>query len=133
MAACRPGGGGIWRGRGLHAPRGRWAKRLSDTGDLAPNERRQQSRETFARDGLDEPTLSVMSFGYARGVPRNADLVFDMRFLRNPHWVDALRPGTGLDADVSAYIADDPAYADAMTRIESLLLLLLPQIGRAQV
>src|SRR3546814_1861117 len=68
-----------------------------------------------------------MSFGYARGVPRNADLVFDMRFLRNPHWVDALRPGTGLDADVSAYIADDPAYADAMTRIESLLLLLLPR------
>src|SRR3546814_18138722 len=77
-----------------------------------------------------------MSFGYARGVPRNADLVFDMRFLRNPHWVDALRPGTGLDADVSAYIADDPAYADAMTRIESLLLLLLPRYraeGKAYV
>src|SRR3546814_18376437 len=72
-----------------------------------------------------------MSFGYARGVPRNADLVFDMRFLRNPHWVDALRPGTGLDADVSAYIADDPAYADAMTRIESLLLLLLPRYRAA--
>src|SRR3546814_12385229 len=59
-----------------------------------------------------------------------------MRFLRNPHWVDALRPGTGLDADVSAYIADDPAYADAMTRIESLLLLLLPRYraeGKAYV
>jgi UPF0042 nucleotide-binding protein len=68
-----------------------------------------------------------MSFGFARGVPRNADLVFDMRFLRNPHWDDALRPGTGRDADVSAYIAADPAYDAAMERIEDLLLLLLPR------
>ena len=42
-------------------------------------------------------TLAIMSFGFARGVPRNADLVFDMRFLRNPHWEDELRPLTGLD------------------------------------
>jgi UPF0042 nucleotide-binding protein len=71
--------------------------------------------------------LQVMSFGFARGIPRGADLVFDMRFLRNPHWVPELRPGTGLDADVSAYIAEDPAYAAAVGQIESLLLLLLPR------
>ena len=68
-----------------------------------------------------------MSFGFARGLPRNADLVFDMRFLRNPHWDETLRPGTGLDADVGAYVAADPAYEAAMAQIESLLLLLLPR------
>src|SRR3546814_2502589 len=83
LASDRPASDGIWRERELLAPLRRWANRLIDTGDLAPNELRQQIRDTFARDGLDPPTLSVMSFGYARGVPRNAELVFDMRFLRN--------------------------------------------------
>jgi UPF0042 nucleotide-binding protein len=68
-----------------------------------------------------------MSFGYARGVPRGADLVFDMRFLRNPHWEDSLRPLTGLDPRVGAYVAADPAYEEAVSRIEDLLLLLLPR------
>ena len=93
-------------------------------------------RATFGGDGLGEPTLSVMSFGYARGIPRNADLVFDMRFLRNPHWVEKLRPGTGLDADVAAYVTADPTYDAAMERIEDLLLLLLPRYraeGKAYV
>jgi UPF0042 nucleotide-binding protein len=85
---------------------------------------------------MGQTVLTIASFGFARGLPRDADLVFDMRFLRNPHWVDALRPGTGQDADVSAYIADDPAYGQAMAQIESLLLLLLPRYqaeGKAYV
>jgi UPF0042 nucleotide-binding protein len=53
--------------------------------------------------------------------------VFDMRFLQNPHWVDALRPQTGLDRAVGEYIATDPAYEDAVARIEQLLLVLLPR------
>jgi RNase adapter protein RapZ len=53
--------------------------------------------------------------------------VFDMRFLRNPHWVDELRPKTGLDAPVGDYVATDPAYEDAVGRIEALLLTLLPR------
>jgi len=68
-----------------------------------------------------------MSFGFARGVPRNADLVLDMRFLRNPHWDQILRPMTGLDAPVAAYVAEDPAYPEAIERIEGLLELLLPR------
>jgi UPF0042 nucleotide-binding protein len=68
-----------------------------------------------------------MSFGFSRGVPLNADLVFDMRFLRNPHWEPDLRPKTGLDPDVSAYIVDDPAYEESLSRIEELLALLLPR------
>jgi RNase adapter protein RapZ len=69
----------------------------------------------------------VMSFGFARGIPANADLVFDMRFLRNPHWVDSLRPGTGKDRDVADYVIGDPAYADALARIEGLLETLIPR------
>ena len=80
--------------------------------------------------------LAVTSFGYARGLPSNADLVFDMRFLRNPHWVEDLRPGTGLDAEVAADVAADPAYPEAMAQIEALLLMLLPRYraeGKAYV
>ena len=68
-----------------------------------------------------------MSFGFARGVPRNADLVLDMRFLRNPHWQEELRDLTGLDEAVGAYIAGDEAYEEALARIEELLLTLLPR------
>ena len=127
LALDRPAADGIARERELLAPLRRWANRLIDTTDLSSNQLAQQVRDTFSRDHQDGPTLSVMSFGFARGVPRNADLVFDMRFLRNPHWVPELRPGTGLDADVSAYVAADPAYEAAVSRIEDLLLLLLPR------
>ena len=136
LALDRPASDGIARERELLAPLRRWANRLIDTTDLSSNELAQQVRATFGGDGLGEPTLSVMSFGYARGVPRNADLVFDMRFLRNPHWDEKLRPGTGLDADVAAYVAADPAYDDAMKQIQDLLLLLLPRYraeGKAYV
>jgi UPF0042 nucleotide-binding protein len=127
LALDRPASDGIARERELLAPLRRWANRLIDTTDLTSNDLAQQVRQTFGGDGLGEPALAVMSFGFARGVPRNADLMFDMRFLRNPHWVDELRPGTGLDDDVSAYIAEDPAYEAAMKQIEDLLLLLLPR------
>lgn len=127
LAQDRPAGDGIARERELLEPLRRWANRLIDTTTLTGNELAQQIRSTFSGEGLGEPTLSVMSFGFARGLPANADLVFDMRFLRNPHWVDSLRPGTGKDRDVAAYVAADPAYADALERIEDLLLTLLPR------
>ena len=127
LALDRLASDGIARERELLAPLRRWANRLIDTTNLTANELAQQVRESFSGEGLGEPTLSILSFGFSRGVPRNADLVFDMRFLRNPHWVPTLRPGTGLDADVSAYIAEDPAYEAAVSQIESLLLLLLPR------
>ena len=71
--------------------------------------------------------LVIMSFAISRGEPPEANLVFDMRFLRNPHWVDSLRPGTGKDRDVADYVAGDPSYADALARIEGLLETLIPR------
>lgn len=127
LAQDRPAGDGIARERELLEPLRRWANRLVDTTNLSGNELAQQIRATFSGEGLGEPTLSVMSFGFARGIPANADFVFDMRFLRNPHWVDSLRPGTGKDRDVADYVAADPAYADALERIEGLILALLPR------
>ena len=127
LALDRPASDGIARERELLSPLRRWANRLIDTTNLTANELAQQIRATFSGEGLGKPTLSVTSFGFSRGLPRNADLVFDMRFLRNPHWVPELRPGTGLDPEVAAYVAADPAYDAAVGQIESLLLLLLPR------
>lgn len=127
LAQDRPAGDGIARERELLEPLRRWANRLIDTSNMSGNELAQQIRSTFSGEGLGGPTLSVMSFGFARGIPGNADLVFDMRFLRNPHWVDSLRPGTGKDRDVADYVAGDPAYADALERIEGLIETLIPR------
>lgn len=70
--------------------------------------------------------LDILSFAFSRGEPPDANLVLDMRFLRNPHWRDELRLLCGQDAPVGDYIAGDAAYDEAMARIEALLLTLLP-------
>jgi len=126
MAPDRPATDGIAEERQLMAPLRRWADHVIDTTDLDSNALRQQVRARFAA-GAEAPTLSVVSFGFARGIPRNADNVFDLRFLKNPHWVDDLRPLTGRDAQVAGYIATDEAYEPAIGRIEDLVLTLLPR------
>jgi UPF0042 nucleotide-binding protein len=126
LAPDRPATDGIGAERELMAPLRRWADYVIDTTDTDSNALQRQIRERFASGGATA-TLHVMSFGFARGLPRNADNVFDMRFLRNPHWVDDLRPMTGLDAPVGQYIAGDPGYGTALPLIEALLLDLLPR------
>jgi len=130
LALDRPAADGIARERELMGPLRRWADHVVDTTDTGTNVLQQELRTRFAgTQEAETPTLLVMSFGFARGVPRNADLVFDMRFLRNPHWDDALRPRTGIDPEVAAYVAADPAYGAALEQIGSLLELLLPRYG----
>ena len=136
LAPDRPAADGIARERELIAPLRRWADHVIDTTSSTSHDLQLDLRNRFATGAAGDPTLSVMSFGFARGLPRNADLVFDMRFLRNPHWDAALRPMTGLDAAVGDYIRDDQAYAESVSRIEELLLLLLPRYkaeGKAYV
>ncbi|MFS0736797.1 RNase adapter RapZ [Sphingomonas sp. 1P06PA] len=127
LALDWPAADGIARERALMEPLHRAADHLFDTTEQSSNGLQQELRDRFGGARAEAPTLTVMSFGFSRGLPRNADLVFDMRFLRNPHWDEALRPGTGFDSGVAAYIAADPAYAEAVERIEALLLLLLPR------
>ena len=127
LAPDRPATDGIAEERELTAPLKRWSDHVIDTTDTDSNALRQQIRSRFGSGGSDAPILSVISFGFARGVPRNADLVFDMRFLRNPHWEKGLKDLTGLDQAVCDHIAGDEAYDDSLVRIEDLILTLLPR------
>ena len=127
LATDRPAADGIARERELLAPLRRDFGHVVDTTGFSRNDLQHDIRARFSGEKGATTSLLIQSFGFARGLPRNADLVFDMRFLRNPHWDRDLRPMTGLDADIAAYIAEDPAYAPAVSQIESLLLLLLPR------
>ncbi len=135
LAPDRPAIDGIAQEREMLAPLKRWADHVIDSTEVDSNALRLQIRHRFG-DAEDSPTLTIQSFGFARGIPRNADLVFDMRFLRNPHWDEDLRALTGLDPAVAAHVAEDEAYEDALLKIEELLLTLLPRYraeGKAYV
>lgn len=127
LALDRPAADGIARERELVAPLRRWAEHVIDTTASTANDLKQDVRERFGDGGDADTTLSILSFGFARGVPRNADLVFDMRFLRNPFWDEKLRPLSGLDEEVALHVRADPAYGEALTRIEELILFLVPR------
>lgn len=127
LALDRPAADGIARERELLEPLRRAADHLIDSSDLTSNGLQQAIRKRFA--GSFESTLTLLSFGFSRGVPRNADFVFDMRFLRNPYWDETLRPLTGLDEVVCTYVRADPLFETAVTQIETLLAALLPRYG----
>lgn len=133
-ARGRPIGDGIRAERELLEPLRARAAIVIDTSDFPVNELQQVIRAQFAGEARGAMTLTVSSFGFARGMPPLADLVFDMRFLDNPHWDPVLRPQTGLDPAVGAHIESDPAFAPAYARIRDLVLELLPHYaaqGRA--
>lgn len=128
MAAGRPVLDGIAAERELLEPLRRWAEVLIDTTALTSNDLQARVRELFAPAEAETAlTLTISSFGFARGMPPLADLVFDMRFLDNPHWVPGLKEQTGQDAAVGEHIERDPAFADVFARIRDLLLVLLPR------
>ena len=126
MAQDRPAMDGVAIDRNLMEPFRRWAETVVDTSKLSAYDLQQVIRERFTSEKTPHSTITVTSFGFSRGVPHNADLVFDLRFLRNPHWDSALRPMTGMDASVAEYVAADPQYDEAMQKIRDLLRFLLP-------
>lgn len=130
LAADRPAEDGIARERSMTAPLRMAADSVLDTTDLKPSELRDEVRRRYGEGG-GQPVLTIASFGFARGVSRTADLMFDMRFLDNPHWVDELRPLTGEDEPVRAHLAKDPAWTDSMDRIEALLKDWIPRYWAA--
>ncbi|MEY4159419.1 MAG: RNase adapter RapZ [Pseudomonadota bacterium] len=136
LAADMPASSGIAAERELLEPLRRWADVVITTTDMGPNELQQIVRERFAPVSQQKLTVTIASFGFSRGMPPVADLVFDMRFLDNPHWVDHLRPLTGKDAPIAAHIRKDVAFAPAFSQIRDLLLTLLPRYevqGKAYV
>jgi UPF0042 nucleotide-binding protein len=100
---------------------------IIDTTGLTPNDLRERVREAFAgtprEAGLQ---VAVVSFGYKYGVPRDADLVLDCRFLPNPYWVDWLRDVPGTDPPVKRYVTGQPQYAEFVSRLRALLDHVLP-------
>ena len=127
MGRGRPVLDGIKAERELLEPLRSWADLVIDTSDYSTNHLQQVVRERFADDAHQPMTVTVSSFGFARGMPPLADLLFDVRFLDNPHWVPELREQTGLDAPVAQHILADPAFEPAFGSIAALLRELLPR------
>lgn len=127
MAQGRPVHTGIQAERELLEPLRRWADAVIDTTEFATNQLQQTIRERFAETAPHDMAIIISSFGFARGTPPLADLVFDMRFLDNPHWIPELREQTGLDEAVGAHIRQDAAFDTAFRQIRDLLLTLLPR------
>ncbi len=127
LAGDRPVSDGIGHERRLLAGLRDRADDIIETSELSPGELRQILKGHFALDAPAGLTLFVTSFSYGHGLPREADLVFDVRFLRNPHYEPDLRPLSGLDAAVGAFIAADPGCAGFISDITGLLSNLLPR------
>lgn len=101
-----------------------------DTSDLPVPAMRSLVERHFAQLALDGPlpmALTLVSFAYPMGLPRDADLVFDARFLRNPHYDPILRPRTGQDPEVGAYVEADPDFPRFFASVSGLLDLVLPR------
>lgn len=127
LAGDRPVRDGIAHERRLLAQLRARADRVIDTSDLAAADLRRMLEGAYRLGDKGKLAVFVTSFSYRQGVPREADLVFDVRFLRNPHYVPALKPKTGLDDAVGSYVAADPGFDEFYAALTRLLGILLPR------
>jgi UPF0042 nucleotide-binding protein len=127
LATDRPVMDGIQQERELMAPVREAADLVIDTSELTLADLRNFLERKFSPQATRQLTVSVVSFAYGRGLPREADLVFDVRFLTNPHYVDELRAGTGLDSAVAEYVVADPAFAHFFESLTGMLDVLMPR------
>lgn len=102
-----------------------------DTGELNTNQLRQRILELFGDgDGGGAMQTTLVSFGFKHGLPLDVDIVFDCRFLPNPHWDESLRPLSGLDDAVRAFVLADAEAREFLSRVGSLLEFLVPAFER---
>lgn len=119
---------GLAEERRLLEPIRRLADQVLDTSSLTVHELRRRIRETVGGAKAVSPlVVTVLSFGFRHGVPEDADLVFDVRFLPNPHFVRALRPRTGRHVGVRRYVLDAPLTKRFLRLTIELLRFLIPQ------
>ena len=103
------------------------ADMVIDTSAMTVHQLKSRIAEFFATAGSqDGMRIAVVSFGYKHGIPLDVDLVFDVRFLPNPHWDERLRPMSGLDPDVARHVFEGPLAVEFLDRLESMFDLLLP-------
>jgi UPF0042 nucleotide-binding protein len=118
---------GIQRERDLMAPLKDGADLIIDTSDLSVRELRSKLAAYFEEAGpSDILKTTVVSFGYKFGIPLDADIVLDCRFLPNPHWVDDLRPLKGTEEPVKDYVLSKEVTQDFLSRARDLFAVLLP-------
>ncbi len=127
LADDRPVSDGILRERRLMDRLRSRADLVVDTTDLSSADLRRILSGTFALGAYVGPRVFVTSFGFRYGLPREADLVFDVRFLRNPHYVEALRPMDGRDKAVAAYVKEDDHFALFFEQVCAMITPLLPR------
>lgn len=130
LAQGRPVADGIALERRLVAPLRERADIVIDSSSLTPADLRARLLARFGLAGTLGMTVFITSFSYRHGLPREADLVFDVRFLANPHYDPALRPFSGQDAAVADYVAGDPGFAPFFGRLTEMLGDLLPRYER---
>ncbi|MCR8844892.1 MULTISPECIES: RNase adapter RapZ [Paenibacillus] len=113
-----------------------WATQVIDTSNLKPAQLKERIISRFNHTNQQIMPINVTSFGFKYGVPIDADLIFDVRFLPNPHYVDALRPRTGQDAEVYDYVMKWPETQAFLQKLLDMLNFLIPQYqkeGKGQV
>ena len=99
-----------------------------DTTDLNIHQLRQRIGDLFSTGDESRPMrVTLTSFGYKHGLPRDADLIFDVRFLPNPHWVKELRPQRGTDGPVRDYVLAFPEAKEFLAKVQDLLVFLIPK------
>jgi UPF0042 nucleotide-binding protein len=117
---------GIARERRLLTDLRAEADLVIDTTDMNVHELRDRLLDAFGELGAAGLFVNVVSFGFKNGTPRDADIVLDVRFLPNPHWVDELRPLTGLDGPVHDYVMEQPATGEFLERLYALFDVMVP-------
>jgi UPF0042 nucleotide-binding protein len=127
LAADRPLVDGIKAERRLLEPLRARADRVIDTAALAPHQLKRLVQDDFALDAPAGLALSVVSFAYRNGLPREADLVFDVRFLANPHYRPDLKPLSGKDAEVARFVERDPGFEAFFAGLGDMIVALLPR------
>ncbi|WP_118137403.1 RNase adapter RapZ [Oceanicella sp. SM1341] len=124
-----PGGSpeaGLAREHALLHPLREMADILIDTTDLTPHELKAELQSWFGGAATQGLAVSVVSFSYKRGIPGGLDIMFDMRFLSNPHWIPELRPLDGRDTAVAEHVTADPRFETFFSRFTGLISDLLP-------
>lgn len=117
---------GVAREIDLLAPVRVRADHLIDTTEMSPHDLKAELARWFDRGRVARMAVSLQSFSYKRGLPRGVDMVFDCRFLQNPHWIAGLRDLDGRDAAVEDYLRADPRFGEFFERLSGMVTFLLP-------
>lgn len=127
---------GIERERELLSELKGRAKFVYNTSQMKPRELRERIGSEFSNSTSPKFSINVMSFGYKNGIPIDADLVFDVRFLKNPYYVEELRPKTGLQTEVSSYVLATSETQELINKLTDLFSFMIPQYvkeGKSQL